>query len=312
MRKLKYLLPILFGVTGLVAAGGCKSKLALDAQGTPNTLVIGVYEGDNVAEHSAVLEKVRQYLEKKLDMKVEVFKSSDYTSVVEALLTKKVHMAYVSPFSYVLATQKQQLVPLVAPGMNGKPVNYRSIIFTNPGTGLKTIDEVKSRAKNLTLCFADPASTSGHLVPRAYLKSIGLDPKTAFKETIFAGSHFASVMAVKSGKVDIGCSFDLAYNKMIRQNMIKPEDLVLLWRSDPIVESPIVMRMDINAQFTERVREAYLNMPTEAPDVFKAYISMYDPGRADSIRYIRIDDSVYNGLRKIAAGIDNEILQVKK
>jgi phosphonate transport system substrate-binding protein len=285
-------------------AGGCKNKLALDAAGNPNTLVIGVYEGDNIAEQTVVLEKVRQYLMRKLDMKVEIHASSDYTSVVEALLTKKIHMAYISPFSYVLATQKQPLVPIVAPGLSGKPVNYRSIIFTSPGTGLKTMDDVKMRAKGLTLCFADPASTSGHLVPRAYLTSIGLDPKTAFKETLFAGSHYASLLAVKGGKVDVGCSFIFGYDKLIRNKMLKPEELVILWQSDPIMESPIVMRPDINAQFTERVRQAYLNMATEAPAVFKAYISMYDPARADSMRYVRVDDSVYNGLRKIASGID--------
>jgi len=295
---------MLFGVTLMLSAGGCKNKLALDAEGNPNTLVVGVVEQDNVAEQSVVLEKVRHYLEKELDIKVEFFKSSDYTSVIEAMLTKKVHMAYMGPFAYVLATAKQPLVPLVAPGMNGRPVNYRSIIFTNPGTGLKTMDEVKARAKRLTLCFADPGSTSGHLVPRAYLTSIGLDPKTAFKETMFAGSHFASLLAVKGGKVDVGCAFEFAYNKLLRQKMFKPGDLVVLWWSDPIVESPIVMRPDINPKFTERVREAYLNMRQEAPDVFKAYISMYDPGRADSISYVRIDDSAYNGLRKIAAGID--------
>src|SRR5580704_4648478 len=149
MRTLKFSLPILLGVTVLLTTGGCKNKLELDPNGNPNTLVIGVYEGDNVAEHSAILEKVRQYLQKKLDMKVEVLKSSDYTSVVEALLTKKVHMAYISPFSYVLATQKKPLVPMVAPGMNGKPVSYRSIIFTNPGTGVKTMDDIKARAKSL-------------------------------------------------------------------------------------------------------------------------------------------------------------------
>ena len=49
-----------------------------------------------------------------------------------------------------------------------------------------------------------------------------------------------------------------------------------------------------------------------APAVFKAYISMYDPARADSVRYVRVDDSVYNGLRRIAAGIDDDILQTKK
>jgi phosphonate transport system substrate-binding protein len=213
-------------------------------------------------------------------------------------------MAYLGPFAYVLATQKQPLVPLVVGGINGRPVNYRSIIFTNPGTGIKTMDDVKARAKNLTLCFADPGSTSGHLVPRAYLTSIGLDPKSAFKETLFAGSHFASLLAVKGGKVDVGCSFEYGYDKLLRQKQMKPEDLVILWWSDPIVESPIAMRTDVNPQFTERVRAAYLNMRTQAPDVFKLYISMYEPGRADSMNYVRVDDSAFNGLRKIAAGID--------
>jgi phosphonate transport system substrate-binding protein len=304
MRKLNYILLIVLSVTALLTIGGCKNKLALDAEGNPNTLVIGVYEGDNIAEQTVVLEKVRKYLEKKLGINVEIHASSDYTSVVEALLTKKVHMAYVSPFSYVLATQKQLLMPVVAAGLNGKPVNYRSIIFTNPGTGLRNMDDVKARAKGLTFCFADPASTSGHLVPRAYLTSIGLDPKTSFKETMFAGSHYASLLAVKGGKVDVGCSFIFGYDKLIRNKMLKPEELVILWQSDPIVEGPIVMRPDINAQFTERVREAYLNMSMDAPAVFKAYISMYDPARADSMRYVRVDDSAYNGLRKIASGID--------
>jgi phosphonate transport system substrate-binding protein len=288
----------------LLIAVGCKNKRELDAEGNPNTLLVGVVEQDNIAEQTVVLERVRKYLEKELGIKVEFFKSSDYTSVIEALLTKKVHMAYLGPFAYVLATQKQPLVPLVVGGINGRPVNYRSIIFTNPGTGIKTMDDVKARAKNLTLCFADPGSTSGHLVPRAYLTSIGLDPKSAFKETLFAGSHFASLLAVKGGKVDVGCSFEYGYDKLLRQKQMKPEDLVILWWSDPIVESPIAMRTDVNPQFTERVRAAYLNMRTQAPDVFKLYISMYEPGRADSMNYVRVDDSAFNGLRKIAAGID--------
>jgi phosphonate transport system substrate-binding protein len=304
MRKLTHFLPILFGLTVLLIAGGCKNRLALDAQGNPNTLVVGCYEGDNVAEVSSVLEKIRGYLEKKLDMKVEIYKSSDYTSVDEALLTKKVHMGYISPFSYVLLTQKMTLVPLVAPGINGKPRTYRSMIFTNPGTGIKTMDDVKARAKSLTLCFADPASTSGHLVPRAYLTSIGLDPKTAFKQTMFAGSHFASLLAVKGGKVDVGCSNELSLKKLFRQKLARPEELIALWQSDPIVESPIVMRPDINPQFAERVRQAYLNMPTDAPDVWKAYVTAYALGSSDSVRYTRVEDSCYNGLRKIAAGID--------
>jgi phosphonate transport system substrate-binding protein len=75
------------------------------------------------------------------------------------------------------------------------------------------MDDVKAKSQDLTLCFADPASTSGHLIPMAYLTSIGLDPKTAFKQTMFAGSHYASVLSVKSGKVDVGCSSNWAMTK---------------------------------------------------------------------------------------------------
>jgi phosphonate transport system substrate-binding protein len=295
---------LLFFLIVLVVVGtGCKSKTALDANGVPRTLVVAVYEGDNPGEQTKILNQVQPYLEKKLGIPVEFQKSTDYTTVIEAMTTGKAHMAYLSPFSYILATQKQKLVPLVAPGFNGKPFTYRSMIFTNPKTGLRTMDDVKAHAKDLTLCFADPASTSGHLIPMAYLSSIGLDPKTAFKQTMFAGSHYASVLSVKSGKVDIGCAFALAYDKMMREGLIHESDLVLLWTSDPIVESPICMRPEVNAAFTEKVRQAYLDMPRDAHEVFHEYMAMYFPKQADSMSYLSANDSLYNGLRKIAGTI---------
>jgi phosphonate transport system substrate-binding protein len=292
---------ILMLVLGIVA--GCKNKRALDANGVPNTLIVAVYEGDNPGEVTRVLNEVRPYLEKKLGIPVEFQKSTDYTTVIEALLSGKVHMAYLSPFSYILATQKQKLVPLVAPGIGGKPYSYRSLIFTSPHSGLHSMDDVKAKSHELTLCFADPASTSGHLVPRAYLTSIGLDPKTAWKQTMFAGTHYASVLSVKSGKVDVGCSFQLGYDKMIREGIIHEGDLTILWTSDPIVESPICIRPDINPAFDEKVRQAYIDMKTDDPKTFHDYWSMYMPKQADSMSYMRVDDSIYDGLRKIAGSI---------
>lgn len=282
--------------------GGCRNKMSLDANGVPHTLLVGIYQGDNPADVSKVLEPIRRYLEKKLAMKVEFRRSTDYTSVVEALFTKKVHIAQLSPFSYVLATQKEKLMPLVVMAENGKPSLYRSVIVTNPGTGLKTMEDVKARAKTLTLCFADPASTSGHLVPRAYLTTIGLDPGTAFKQVMFAGNHAASALTVKAGKVDIGCAFEYALSMLTSKGILGKNDLVILWTSDPIVESPIVARTDINEGFIEKVRDAYLRMPIEAPSAFKAYVSLY---RADTegMSYVPAADSMYEGIRKISAGI---------
>src|ERR1700733_14933651 len=254
MKAIAFILLAFFTITII---NGCGNSSDLDANGVPHKLLIGSYGGDNPAQTKGALEPFRAYLQKKLGMEIQFFYTTDYTAVIEAMRSKKIQMAHLTPFAYVLAKQKPGLTPIATLGINGQPTLYHSIIFTNHKTGLKSMDDVKARAKSLTLCFADPASTSGHLIPRAYLKSIGLDPKTAFKETMFAGSHMASVMAVKGGKVDVGCSFEYNYEKMIRQKMINPEDLIILWKSDPIVEGPIVMRPDINTQFTERVREAY-------------------------------------------------------
>lgn len=287
----------------LAPAAGCRSKTALDANGVPYTLVVAVYEGDNPGETTQVMALVKKYLEKELGMKVEFQFSTDYTTVIEAMLTAKCHMAYLSPFSYVLATQKQRLVPMVAPGFNGKPFGYTSIIFTSPRSGLHSLDDVRARSHQLTLCFADPASTSGHLVPGAYLKSIGLDPQTAFKQTLYAGSHAASILSVKSGKIDVGCSFQFAYEKAIRDGLIKEGDLVKLWESDPIIEGPICMRPEVSAAFTAKVRDVLLRMPKDGREAFLAYMSRYFPKMTDHLSYLPADDTLYNGLRRLAAYI---------
>ena len=104
------------------------------------------------------------------------------------------------------------------------------------------MQDVKARAKELSLSFTDPASTSGHLIPRAYLKLQGLDPDNAFKQTLFASSHAASVMTVHSGKVDIGCTYESALKKLVINGIVPKDELVTLWTSDPIVNSPIVVQ----------------------------------------------------------------------
>jgi phosphonate transport system substrate-binding protein len=291
---------------------GCKSKNALDGSGKPTTLLIGVYAGDNPGETVQVLAKVGKYLEPRMGMKVEFTMCTDYTAVIEAIQTHKVHVAYLSPFSYVLATQKAGLIPLVNMGRDGKPFMYTSLILTSPASGLKSMEDVRARAKSLTLCFADPASTSGHLIPRAYLTSIGLDPDTAFKHTMFAGSHAAAVLTVESGKVDLGCAFQYAVDMLIARGKIKKDALRVLWTSDPIVEGPITIRSDINPDFAKRLQKAFLDMLPESPEILKDYLALYNIP-SQGVGYVVAQDSQYNSLRKIAGGIkDLDLMKTKK
>ncbi len=173
---MKTLIRLLLTALVVMTIGSCKNKADLDANGIPGKLLIGSYGGDNPAQYRESLDPFAAYLSKKLGMEVEFFYTTDYPALIEAMRSKKIHMAHLTPYAYILATQKPGLEPLVTLGIKGKPTVYSSIIFTNKKTGLKTMADVRARAKSLTLCFADPASTSGHLVPRGYLDSIVLDP----------------------------------------------------------------------------------------------------------------------------------------
>jgi phosphonate transport system substrate-binding protein len=283
---------------------GCGDKAALDANGVPGKLVMAMYQGDNPAEIKSAMEPFRLYLQKKLGMEVDFIYTTDYSTVIEAIRSKKVHMAELNPFGYIIATQKPGFIPIATLGLNGKPAIYHSVIITNPQTGLKTMADVKARAKNLSICFADPASTSGHLIPRGYLNSIGLNPDIAFKQSIFAGSHAASILSVTSGKIDLGCTAkELALEKLIRDGEVKPGQAVILWTSPGIVDDVITVRSDLNKDFIKKIQDAYLSVARDDDAAFIAYAKVYYPAIAHQVSYVAVQDSAYNGLRRIAGNI---------
>jgi phosphonate transport system substrate-binding protein len=280
----------------------CKNKMALSDDGIPSTLVIGAFVGEGPEEFIDRYAGVEKYLQKKLGMKVNVILTTDYTSLIESLRSKKIHMAYLSPFAYVLSYNRGDYKPIITIGDNGKPYTYRSIIVTHKNSGLKSMQDVKAKSKELTLSFTDPASTSGHLIPRAYLTLQGLDPATAFRETLFASSHAASVMTVHSGKIDIGCTYQAALHKLITNGSIKKGEIITLWTSDPAVNSPIVVRTDINEDFVKRIQEAYLEFPKEDSVGWQNYLSQLFTN-TENLDYNIAYDSMYNGIREIMNGI---------
>jgi phosphonate transport system substrate-binding protein len=286
----------------LISLGGCKNKGAVDSNGMPKTLMIGVVQTDSFDQIKKIREQMRKYLEKKLGIPVELVFSTDYSGVIEALKANKVHVANLPPFAYVIITRTMPLTPIVTLGNNGKPSTYHSVIIVNGHSNLKNMADVKAQAKNLTFCFVDPASTSGHLVPRGYLNTIGLNPDNAFKQTVFAGTHPASVLSVKSGKIDVGCTTDMVFKIMMQSKMLKEGDVRVIWTSDPIVSDPIVVRNDVNKEFTKKIQKAYLDMNTDAPAILKSYVKLFLKDTANR-SYMVAQDSMYNGLRKIAAGI---------
>lgn len=288
-------------LTMVLAWSGCNNS-SDSTNVTPKTLLIGVFGGENPAMIKTLYDPIKAYLSKQLGMPVEMIYTTDYTAVIEALRSKKIHMAYMSPFSYIIAKKNVPITPIVVLGADGKPSMYYSCIITSPTSGINSMADVKARSKKLTICFVDPASASGHLIPRAYLNTIGLNPDTAFKQTIFAGGHLSSVYSVKSHKVDIGCTAKMVMDIMISHNLLKPGEIKVLWQSAPIVTEPVVVRNDLNKAFVKKLQTAYLELNKNAPEILSNYLKTLQE-QNKKLAYMAAQDSFYNGLRQIASGV---------
>ena len=73
----------------IILFNACHNSSDLDANGIPGKLLIGMYGGDNPSQTHAAMGPVKDYLEKKLGIPVDFIFTTDYTSVIEALRSKK-------------------------------------------------------------------------------------------------------------------------------------------------------------------------------------------------------------------------------
>ena len=298
MRYLIYIFMLVLPLVFISCGGNNPIK-----NGIPDKLIIGVYSGDNPVQTKAKNIAFQKYLEKELGLPVEFIYTTDYTSLIEGIQRKKLHIAQLSPFAYVLATRKKCLVPLVTIGLDNQPSTYHSCIISSSKSTIKTMEDLRKQVHTLSLCFADPASASGHLIPRAYLKSIGLEPDSNFKQVVFAGSHAAAVMSVVSGKIDIGCTTnDLMLNKLVEQGAIKKDDYNILWISDGIVNDVISASLDLSPDFRAKIAKAYLAVNKKDSIAFSGSIfRLYKDTRL--MQFIPAQDSMYTTVRNIAETI---------
>ena len=300
---------LIIAFVSLLAAAfsGCGRSKADDADAStgPKTLVwaYSVSEEELVESRTENYAIFAKYLSEQLKMPVETVRTTGYAVNIEAMRSGKIHLASFSPLPYLLARQKAGIHPLVGLGRrDGSPYSYNSLLVTHPGTGVKSIDHLKAKASGLTLAFANPASTSGHLIPRSFLESEGLIPEQSFKRVLFSENHVVSVMNVRSGKIDVAAVSRNLVRRMMERGDLKPDELSIVWESPPLLISSLSASRELPSTLREAVLAALLKLPEALPEVWKEHISVY----ADTdLVYRPIYDGMFDEYRRIARNIEN-------
>jgi phosphonate transport system substrate-binding protein len=247
-------------VAGFAIASSAMSSTAqaANAGDCPNdgTVRFGVEPFEAAPRLIPLFDKIGKLIEAKLGCHVQVFIATSYNAEIEAMRNGKLEVGEFGPLGYVLAHEVAKADAVAGfGGSDGKPSTYWASLATYPGSGIKTVQDIRGHS----FAFADPASTSGHLFPAYALRKAGLDPDKDIKG-IYAGSHTASFEALYNHKVDAGEFNSNQLESAKQRGHYKDGDLVILWKSNAIPNDPVAVRRDLPEGFKNRLAEVLRNL----------------------------------------------------
>jgi phosphonate transport system substrate-binding protein len=262
-----------------------------------DVLRIGLIPAEDSQAMIESSRKVLDQLQEQIGMPVKPYVATDYNGVIEALRSKKLDVAYLGPFSYVLANQMANVEAFaVAVTKKTGQSAYKSVIISRKGSGIAAPADLKGR----TFAFVDPTSASGHLFPKAGLLQNGYDPEAFFGRVIFSGSHDASILAVANNKVDAAAVADRILASAIAKGQVKQDDIQIVWSSSPIPESPMVWRKDLDPVLKEKIAKALANIK-DLPWGDQGVLNGFQP----------TNDAAYNVVRDTAKVLKLDLRSMK-
>lgn len=253
----------------------------------PEVLRLGVLPGEEEGKLSRGNKKFVEDLGAALGIKTELFVGDDYTAVIEAMRSKKIDLASFGPFSYIIANERSGAVPLVVKAASKEAAFYHSLIVVPKDSPAQSIEDLKGK----TFLFADPASTSGHLFPRAkIIEELGItndEVESFFSAVSFSGGHDKSIIAISKGAADGAGVCDTCIQRVIDAEIVSADDFRVIAKSDPIPTSPLTYRSDLPADLIEEVRAFLLEYHKQNPDFFSEGTQQYFPVEDDDYGVVR-------------------------
>ena len=225
-----------------------------------------------------------KYLEAKLGMKVEFTPVTDYAASVEALVNKKVDMAWFGGFTFVQANVRSggKMIPLVQREEDEK---FRSVFITSDAA-IKTLADLKGK----DVSFGSQSSTSGHLMPRSYLLQSGLNPDKDFRRVAYSGAHDATVAAVASGKVQAGALNISVWDKLVAEKKVDTDKVRVFFTTPTYFDYNWTVHSDMPAALREKLAQAFLALnrdTAEGKEILELQrATRFVPSKADNYKGI--------------------------
>ena len=238
-------------------------------------------------------KEVEEYLEKNTEYEFKIQVPTSYIAVVEAFGTKRVDIASLNTFGYILAYQKYGAEALLTVERFGHK-DYKGQIIARADSDIKELKDIEGKK----FAYVDPSSTSGYLLPAKMLKDKEIEPK----EHMFALRHDNVVTMVYQKQVDAGATFYSPpeegkvqdARRLVKTQFPDVEEKIkIIALTDAIPNDPIVFRKDLPEKVKKDVQQALIKF-VNTEEGKKLFHELYGV-----TNLVEATDSVYDGVRDI-------------
>jgi phosphonate transport system substrate-binding protein len=250
------------------------------------------------------------FLEKETGYYFTTAVPSSFIAVVEAFGTKKADIASINTFSYLMANEKYGAEAKLRIVRDGNQTTYKGQFITRFDSRIHSLSDIEGKK----IAYVDPSSTSGYILPKAMLDSMGIKPS----ESVFAMKHDNVVIMVYQRRVDVGATYYapprqgtneiLDARMRVEQQFPDVEKKVkIIGFTEEIPNDPWVFRKDMDEEMKQKIIDALIKF-VNTDKGKKAMFEIYD-----IVGLIPTSDKDYDKLRNMlkAQGISFEKLVEK-
>ena len=262
------------------------SLAACKPQATATTLRVSMIPTTDPSKAIREMEPLIDYLSNKAGAKVEMTIPTNYAAVVEALVNDQLDVAFLGGFTYVQASKRAGVKPLV---QRDRDREFHSKFVTQPGSPIQSLADLKGHS----FAFGDVNSTSGHLMPEYFMRQANVDPSVIAK-AIYTGGHDATLLAVANGKVDAGALDEAVFQRLTTTAKVDPATVRVFWTTPAFLDYVWVARKGLDAKISGAVANAFLALDDSDPKQKRILEAL------SAKKYVPAEDASYDKLRQAA------------
>jgi phosphonate transport system substrate-binding protein len=250
-------------LAAVLALGACGGDSKPAASAKPKEITFSILSAENQASMGPLWQPLLDDMSAQIGVKVKPYFATNYTSLIEAMRFNQVQVGWFSALPALEAVNRADAQVLGRVIDAGGDATYTSVLIAKKGSGI-TLDKVLACGQKYSFGLGDAKSTSGTLAPMAYLFTPkGIEPAKCFK-TVRSASHQSNAFSVANGVLDVATNNSVGIVFFKRENPKEAAKIDVIWTSQPLPESSIVARKDLDPAIKEKLRQFFLTYGTGA------------------------------------------------